>query len=215
MRMARKWLLAAVLIVILACSLMVWLLSNNSASNKIRVACIGDSIIEDYVYPKLRDALGSNYSVGNFGVGLASVNLQSQKPYMNQTVFTHALAYSPDIIVIMLGTNDAITSYRQYINNFSSSYRALITAFQELSSEPQIYLVIPPPIFNDSSGPNSTILAQEIIPLIRQVANETGLHLIDFHSDLADHPEYFLDDGLHPNQVGSQVIAEKISQDIK
>jgi len=213
---SKKRLFTITLVVILVASiLLVWVLLSSFGDDKIRVACVGDSITEDYVYPELRDLFGSNYSVGNFGVGLASVNLQSQKPYMNQTAFTQAKTFSPNIVIIMLGTNDAITSYRQYTNDFSQNYKILISAFQNLPSLPDIYLVAPPPIFDDSLGPNGTILSQEIVPQIRQVANETGMQLIDIYTELAGRRDCFLKDGVHPNKIGSETIATKIYTEIK
>jgi lysophospholipase L1-like esterase len=114
----------------------------------------------------------------------------------------------------MLGTNDAITRYQAIIGNFSKDYKQLISEFQALPNKPQIYLLIPPPIFNDSLGPNNTILMQQIIPQIRQVAAENGLQLIDFHAQMAAHPEYSYD-GVHPSAEGSKFIAEKVFQAIK
>jgi acyl-CoA thioesterase I len=41
------------------------------------------------------------------------------------------------------------------------------------------------------------------------VANQLGLPTIDVYAPLLDHPEYFFD-GVHPNNEGSIIIAEKI-----
>ena len=44
--------------------------NKNSSADKIRVACVGDSITEGTEYPgNLWMLLGTNYTVGNFGVG--------------------------------------------------------------------------------------------------------------------------------------------------
>lgn len=76
----------------------------------IRVACVGDSITQGSGYPaKLQVLLGTNYSVGNFGVSGSTVTLNSTKPYMNQTAFEKAQQFQPKVVVIMLGTNDART----------------------------------------------------------------------------------------------------------
>ncbi|MGD6809216.1 MAG: GDSL-type esterase/lipase family protein [Candidatus Bathyarchaeia archaeon] len=180
----------------------------------VRVACVGDSITEGSSYvSNLAQRLGGNYSVGNFGVGLASVSLATAKPYMNQSVFEQAKDFEPDKVVILLGTNDAITWYQPLIGNFSKDYKTLIAEFQDLPSKPQIYLVVPPPIFDDSLGPNSTILQTQIIPQIRQIAAETGLPLIDFYDEMAAHPEYS-SDGVHLTQEGSRFVADKICQAI-
>ena len=47
----------------------------------LRVACIGDSITEGSGYPdNLRMLLGTNYTVGNFGVSGSTVSLKSVNP---------------------------------------------------------------------------------------------------------------------------------------
>ncbi|MGD6933622.1 MAG: GDSL-type esterase/lipase family protein [Candidatus Bathyarchaeia archaeon] len=213
--MKTKLLLAVLLVVLLTVSsLTIWLLTTQS-QEEVRVACVGDSITEGSSYvSNLAKLLGSNYSVGNFGVGLASVSLATTKPYMNQSVFIQAKDFQPNKVVIMLGTNDAITWYQPLIGNFTHDYKQLIAAFQELPSNPEIYLVVPPPIFDDSLGPNSTILVQQIIPQIRQIANETGLPLIDFYDEMAAHPKYS-SDGVHLTFEGSKFVAEKVFHAIK
>ncbi len=215
--MKKKTLLyiTVLLVVVLAVSgLTVWYLTLLQ-NGKVRVACAGDSITagSSYVHD-LSGLLGGNYSVRNYGVGLASVSLETTKPYMNQPVFQQAKDFQPDIVVIMLGTNDAITWYQGSIGNFTSDYKLLISEFEALPNKPEVYLVMPPPIFDDNLGPNSTILEQQIIPQIRQIANQTGLPLIDFHEEMVAHPEYF-SDGVHLTEEGSMFVAEKVFQAIK
>ena len=94
-------------------------------------------------------------------------------------------------------------------SNFTSDYKILINAFQTLSTKPKIFIVLPPPIFNDSLGPNETILVGTVIPLIKQVANETGLPTIDVYTPLLNHSDYFWD-GVHPNSIGAEIIATQI-----
>jgi lysophospholipase L1-like esterase len=92
-----------------------------------RVACVGDSITEGFGYPdKLEKMLGNNYTVGNFGVGGSTVLLSSGKSYINQSVMQRAKEYQPDIVVIMLGTNDAVPAYYQHIEKFVNDYKTLI-----------------------------------------------------------------------------------------
>jgi lysophospholipase L1-like esterase len=133
---------------------------------------------------------------------------------MNQSVFEQAKDFKPNKVVIMLGTNDAITWYQANIGNFSQDYKRLIASFHELPSKPQVYLVVPPPILDNTLGLNSTILEQQIIPQIRQIAQQTSTPLIDYHQEMASHPEYF-EDGVHPTIEGSAFIAEKVLEAIK
>ena len=215
-RVKLQWLAVAVAVILLVSGLTVWFFAAAPFANRIHVACVGDSITVGSLYPKdLEALLGANYSVGNFGIGLAAVNLKAEKPYMNQSVFSNAKDSLPNIIIIMLGTNDANPAYQQYLGNFNGDYKKLIGEFEALPTNPKIWLVVPPPIFNDSLGLNSTILTQQVIPRIRQVAGELNLPIIDLYAVLANHPEYFSDDGVHPTVEGSSVIAAKIYEAIK
>jgi lysophospholipase L1-like esterase len=175
----------------------------------LRVACVGDSITSDTQYPDdLGMLLGSNYTVTNFGVGRTTVSLQFDKPYLNQTQVQDARKFEPNIVVIMLGTNDAYLS-QQERRNFLSDYKTLVGVFQAFQSKPKIFIVVPPPVFSNDVGLDGTILEKTIIPQIKQTANDLNLPLIDVHTPLLNHPEDF-QDGIHPNNLGSEIIAYQI-----
>jgi lysophospholipase L1-like esterase len=123
----------------------------NTSAQPLRVACVGDSITRGSGYPaKLQSLLGSNYNVANFGVDGATVTLSSERPYMNQSQFQMAQNFQPDIVVVMLGTNDANTNATQYDNTFEDDYTKLVTSFQSLNSNPQVWVAVSPPIQNNS-----------------------------------------------------------------
>ena len=179
-------------------------------NSKIRVACVGDSITEGSGYPDdLWMRLGTGYIIENFGVGGSTVLLESNRPHMNQTAIQRAKIFLPDIVVIMLGTNDAIPNNYEHIDNFVDDYRKLVRAFKALDSNPKIWLVLPPPIYDDTLGPNSTNLMQGVIPRIEQVANEMNLPVINVYKVLAGHPEYFVD-GVHLNRQGIRLMVTEI-----
>jgi lysophospholipase L1-like esterase len=207
-----KLLWGVIAILLVSSGLLVAFLGNlGSNSTPIRVVCVGDSITEGFGYPnELWMLLGADYTVGNFGVGGSTVLLSSDKPYMNQSAFQDAKEFLPDIVVIMLGTNDASSNVYRYIDEFVADYKKLIGEFQTLSSKPEVWLVKPPPIFNNSLGPIDTNLEQGVIPRIEQVANELGLPLIDVHAALLNHPEYFLD-GVHPTIQATKIIANEVN----
>ena len=172
----------------------------------VRVACVGDSITEYSGYThKLQNMLGSNYSVGNFGVSGATVSLDSKIAYMKQQAFQQAMNFHPDIVLIMLGTNDAnleITTDR----DIEPEYSQLVNAFQNLDNSPQIVVVNSPPIFSTYSGYNDTYLTTNVIPSIDNVADQMNLPTVDMHSAFGNHSDYFAD-GIHPNNDGSTLIA--------
>ena len=183
---------------------------NTSNSNLIRVACIGNSITRGSGYSdKLQNSLGANYSVRNFGFDSTTVLLNTDTPYMHQVEFNRSKYFLPDIFIVMLGTNDARTDYFRSIDNFVSDYLQLIDELQTLESEPEIFLVKPPPLFDNVFSLENDNLLDGIIPRIEQIANEKGLPVIDVYSALKSHPEYF-PDGVHPNSEGAASIAETV-----
>ena len=184
--------------------------NKNSSADKIRVACVGDSITEGTEYPgDLWMLLGTNYTVGNFGVGGTTVSLNSPSPYMNTSAFQNATEFQPNIVIIMLGTNDAHPADEQYNASFVDDYVKLVAAFQALKSKPKIWIVLPPPVFSNESGISPEYFMVTVIPGIEQAASETNLPVINVYSALANYSDYF-PDGVHPNSEGSQLIANLV-----
>jgi acyl-CoA thioesterase-1 len=178
--------------------------------DKIRVACVGDSITEGSDYPlDLWMLLGDNFTVGNFGVGGSTISLNSESPYMKNSSFQVAMEYQPDIVIIMLGTNDANAVIWTDNGSFKGDYVKLIAEFQALSSKPKIYLVKPPPIFCNGTTPSAEYFRDNVIPTIEQVANQMDLQIIDVYSALVNYSEFFRD-GIHPDEQGAILIANEI-----
>ena len=180
------------------------------AASPIRVACVGDSITASTEYPSdLQALLGSHYVVGNFGVNGSTVQLDSWEPYMNQSEFQNALDFKPNIVIIMLGTNDDLQMLRPSNSTFEDDYIKLISAFQQLQSKPRIWIVTPPPIFSNSSDLSIPYFGGTIVPKIEELANKMNLPLIDVYTAFDGHSEYFVD-GVHPNSQGAALIASEV-----
>ncbi len=213
----KKWAVAIIAIFIVAtviASFGTIDMQQKNAIVPIRVACVGDSLTEGTEYPNdLWMLLGSNYSVGNFGKGGAMVFMKSPTPYVNETVFEEAKGFQPNIVVIMLGANDALPGLNVSMDEFVQDYELLICEFQALASKPQVWIVKPPPIFHDGTGLSTRFFEENILPGIEKVANDTDLPLIDVYSRLIIHPDYFVD-GVHPYMRGAQIIADQIYKSI-
>ncbi len=185
-----------------------------TTAQPIRVACVGDSITQESGYPTmLRSMLGRNYSVANFGVSGSTVSLDSKRPYMNQPEFQRAINYHPDIVIIMLGTNDANPEIAQSEENFENDYFKLINSFIQLDGDQLIWVVRSPPIFAKNSSYNNTYLENNVLPHVDKLANKMSLPTIDMYSTLGSHPDYFTD-GVHPNDEGTGLIASNIYEAI-
>lgn len=184
----------------------------HESSEPIRVACVGDSLTQNSEYPyDLWNLIGNkSYLLHNFGVGARTVSLQSEMPYMDTTAFQEALNFQPDIVIIMLGTNDAQPSLHQFNATFDSDYVRLISAFQALPSNPEIWVVLPPPIVSNQSGAmDSAYFDQTIIPAITAAANQTGVPIIDVFSAFAGR-ESLYKDGVHINRAGARLVADTV-----
>ncbi len=181
--------------------------ADNHMAAATRVACVGDSITEYSGYPqKLQSMLGNGYTVGNFGVSGATVVENSKIPYLNQRQFESAIKFEPDVVLIMLGTNDANPEIALSHTHFEEDYAQLVRAFQQLNNPPEIVVVKSPPIFSNNSAYSNTLLVDTVFPSIDHFTNQMNLPTVDMYSVLANHPDYFAD-GVHPNDNGSTAIA--------
>lgn len=213
--MSRTEKILAILLVILIFvasleALMLYLANNKEEQVvTVRVACVGDSITRGTEYTLyLWQLLGPKYIIGDFGVGGVTVSFSSENAYINSTAIELAKEFEPDIVIIMLGTNDADPNLNESKSDFISNYVELISEFQSLTSKPNIWIVKPPPIFN-SVNLSQEVLLEKVIPGIHEVVDQTNLPLIDAYTPLINHPDYFID-GIHPKVAGAEIIANLI-----
>jgi lysophospholipase L1-like esterase len=207
--MQRKQVLAFgfIFVFIISGLLMFAVLDDYRSSNIIRVACVGDSITEKSGYTnKLQTMLGVDYKVGNFGVSGSTVSMNSKIPYVNQSQFQKAQDFKPDIVVIMLGTNDANPAIAYSESNFEHDFTRIIDAFQHLQSNPEIIVVDSPPIFATNTPYNNSYLVDSVIPKVDSLADQMNLPTVDMYRAFGNHSDYFMD-GIHPNSDGSSLIA--------
>ncbi|RKR79932.1 lysophospholipase L1-like esterase [Mucilaginibacter gracilis] len=192
------------------------------AQNKIRVACIGNSITYGYLIPdrehnsypaQLQALLGDRYEVMNFGSSGKTALHAGGNAYIDTKQYQDALASKADIIFIKLGTNDSRPYYRKYIDSFYTNYKALVQQFKMLASSPRVVLLYPVVNYlNPKPGDDYNMdIPNLIIPVIQQVAAEEHCEMIDLHSLLIGHPEMFKDK-LHPDSAGAGMIARRLYQ---
>ncbi len=197
----------------------------------VRVACVGDSITfgsgiknrQNESYPAvLGRLLSAGWEVRNFGVSGATVLHKADKPYLKQKAHSDALAFAPDILVIMLGTNDskhrghgnetnAVANNWQYQADYVPDYERLIAEFRKANPSVKVYVCLPTPCFPGRWGINDQTIHDEIIPMIRQVAQTSNAIIIDLNSALAGRQDLF-PDTVHPNTAGAKLMAETVYQ---
>ena len=195
------------------------LIAVNSLSAQIKVACIGDSITEGWngnpsYVPTLQQLLGMDYIVENDGKSGATVLKKGNVPYWNQKAFSTAMKSNADIITIMLGTNDRKSkNWDSYSSEFKADYMALIDTVQSANKKAKIFLVIPVPVCRDNYGIRNDIMQLEI-PIIREIAREKKLNIIDANTPLFPYCDLF-DDGVHPKMTAADKIAHVLFESIK
>lgn len=211
MNRTSKLLAAAVVVLIVLSGVEAYIIQSAplsaSKAEPVRVACVGDSLTRGTEYTLfLWEHLGAGYIISDFGVGGTTVDRASDKPYMNQSAFQLAQSFQPNIVIIMLGTNDAGLS--ESAEAFKADYTALIGAFQALPTKPAIFIVQPPPIVNSTALSNGRLVGI-LIPAIAAVADQTGATLVDAYTPMLTHAGDYTD-GVHPNADGAEIIADTI-----
>jgi len=199
----------------------------NTQKGKIRVACIGDSITNGCFVPgcffrsypaRLQSMLGRKYHVENFGLNGRSVQPSADYPYSAETEYVKSLKFSPDIVIIMLGTND--TKKCNWISRecFETEYRILVNSYLNLASRPRVILCTPPwqrkpRNFIEALSNNTFDEHQEPIGVaIKELGNEKGLSVVDLHTAFTNRIDLLSYDGVHPNAKGQLLIAEKVRE---
>lgn len=188
---------------------------------QIRVACVGDSITygygipgrAKYSYPAvLQELLGDGYCVNNYGYSGRTASDSGDRPYRAENLCQKALDFRPDIVIVMLGSNDS-KPYNWDPAAVRAGLGALLDDFAALESAPQIYMIAPPPVFPvhgkvlyDIDG---DVIDNGVVPLTLGVAAGRGLPLIDMHTVFEGRADLF-SDGCHPNKDGAKLFAETV-----
>ena len=198
------------------------LLSAQTSARKIKVACVGNSITygafipdrERWHYPaQLQAYLGDDYEVRNFGVNGTTMLHTGDYPYVKTNEYRQAQEFQPDIVLIKLGTNDSKGWNWEHKADFMTDYQAFIDVFRALPSHPRIILVTPLRCFipADDPGISTKIIAEEIHPMVEEMAYRNGLDIINMLNVVPDTWDpALMPDKLHPSAKGAGAMALKI-----
>jgi lysophospholipase L1-like esterase len=191
---------------------------------KRRIACIGDSITYGFgvektrktdAYPAILQTLaGPEWQVLNYGISGRTLRKGGDTPYAKTGYLEAALAANPEIVVVLLGTNDS-KPYNWDAPSYEQEYEDLLRHVQETLPEAEIYVLTPPAAFGQGLDGMAIyhiqpeVVRDEIRPILFRLCGKLGLPLIDLYPLTKDHPEYFAD-GVHPNREGNEVLAETV-----
>lgn len=188
----------------------------------IRIACVGDSITfgagiddrEKKSYPaQLGLQLGPRFDVRNFGRNGATAGRLADLPYWTTEEFKAAQAFKPDVVIVMLGTNDTKPQNWKGKETFAKDWTDLVRRWRSFESRPKVWVCSPPPVYMDRFGIAAATL-DSVLEVIEQSADRIKAPVIDINDTLSGHPEMF-SDGIHPNADGASLIARTIYQAIR
>ncbi len=199
------------------------LVAQLATAQRIRVACIGNSItyghgIQDRqhdTYPaQLQALLGEDYEVVNFGVSGTTAQREGDFPWITTPEYKQALAFQPQIAVIKLGTNDSKPQNWVGEERFIRDLEALAVEFEQLESHPRIIIALPAKAYEVRWNIHDDIIALQELPAIKKMAKKHHWPLIDLYKATSKMQENF-PDGIHPNVAGAGVIAEKVKKAVR
>jgi lysophospholipase L1-like esterase len=186
-----------------------------------KIACVGNSITfgyglgdrEQQCYPSvLQSLLGKGDTVMNFGTNGCTMLKKGDKPYWDDINFKASTDFKPDIVIIMLGTNDAKPFNWTHEDEFAADYLSLIEHNRKNGAK--VYVAIPAPVYRQGNfSIDAATLNNEVVSLIRQIAGEANAPAIDVFQSLSGKPELF-PDSVHPDADGATIIAKTVWQAI-
>lgn len=191
----------------------------NALCAQIKIACIGDSITEGFglansctdAYPiLLGEMLGEGYEVKNFGITGKCVQKEANDPYWKSGRIPKIKEFDPDIIIVKLGTNDSKTPNPLNWKSpevFKTDYEAFLDEIKNPAKKQTFYLATGAWVKKDAIGITREVMENGVNVCVKEIAKKRGLKIIDFHTLLENHPEWYCDD-IHPNEEGAHKMAE-------
>ena len=188
-----------------------------AAARPIRITCVGASDVSTptpYGTPNwpvyIAPMLGYEYAITNCGASGTTMIQEGNAPYWNTAQYTDGLNSSPDIVIIMLGSNDSKPYNWIYQTNYVPDYEEMINQYRNLPSHPRIYLntllTVYGPGNYDITDP---IVTGQICPIIKQIAFDESLPVIDVNAATKNMPQNF-PDNVHPDIAGAKVVAQTV-----
>ena len=205
--------------------------ATSASEEPLRVACIGDSITfgarieaRRSTYPELlSERLGPAYRVTNFGLGGATLLAAGDRPFTGSDAIPALAKLRPDIVVVILGTNDTCAGKRgnwSHADDLEADARAFVESLVEGGA--RVFLASPPPMFPEAQGLDDARRAdlRERAPRLErirrayaQVARDVeGVSFLDLSRVLSVRE---VSDGVHPNPFGALAIAERVAAAIE
>lgn len=191
---------------------------------RIRVACVGDSITygSTFAVPGLKNGyptqlqglLGTGYLVGNFGFSGATMQMGKADSYTTKLPYEPSKAFAPDIVIIMLGTNDSKAIFWDAAQ-YKTDALAMVEIYKKLPSKPTVFVATSPTALGANNYDiQSDVVNSDVVRIQKEVAAEAGCAVIDVHEGTKNFTAAELPDNIHGNDAGYAVIAQIIKDGI-
>ena len=204
-------------------------MSSETIDDQLAIACVGDSITYGYGVATTRDtdsypsvlrrlclSSGIGAQVSNFGHNGACAIVSGKEPYVGTSEYRASLECPADVVLLMLGTNDA-AAFEDAVDSsgweqgvFERDLGALAGRYSALPRRPTVVLLAPPCMRACKWGgripPEVTDGMREGV---RAVASGRGLPFVDTSVPTSGHPEWLMD-CYHPNREGNLGIASYV-----
>jgi hypothetical protein len=165
-------------------------------------------------YYKLGVMLGSEYEIRNYG---HSARTMLREPiegvsYWISPMFTDSQAWNPDIVTIMLGTNDAHqNNWPMLAAEYEQDAIDMVNVYKNLASNPRVILMKVPPARNDGREP----ALSEVNVILEYVAQVTHVELVDVYSAIDNsHPVPYSENKLYKDPIHLSAISHTIIADL-
>ena len=207
----------------------------------MKLAFLGDSITEGYgassielrYVEQVKQMLGCeviNYGIG--GTRLARQLVRSSSSHAHDIDFnmrTILLDKTADKIFVFGGTNDYGHGIAPLGNKgdydpftFHGGVNILFSTLIGMYGKENVIILLPLKRFamNDFKNPVNNCVLEDYVKIIKYYVDYYNLKYIDLFNECfpepdTDAPSEFFTDGLHPNNHGHKIIAEKICEFIK
>ncbi len=119
-------------------------------------------------------------------------------------VIPDAVAHDPDVVVVSGGRNDLS---RNTIDELEPAVADFYAQLRE--ALPNARIVVTSPIWDDPPPPRALL---ELSDVVEREATRVGAEYLDLGDPLEGRPDLIAPDGLHPNEEGLRLIAERIDE---
>lgn len=120
--------------------------------------------------------------------------------------------HQPDYVIIALGGNDFLRFHTSY--GFDINYRYFLNTLLELDTDKKIKGIFIANIYWGTLDLSETFENRYYAfqNVIGNISLEYNLPLMDFFATTVDHPEYYLADNIHLNDLGQHAIAGEVNR---